>query len=267
MNLRRALAVAAVVLLVVVAAVVGGLYLYAEYLYRDSYGSDYAYRVHVAPSATVTNVTLLVPLPVRDGEPVVDAATVSHPFTPDGWAYDVVETEYGPMLRIRADEIPTDPTYHYSVVRNNRLVGWKTIPASEYDPNNASHVRATHEEVDVSATVESDRTLDTRAPIESEALLRPQANRTSAACRFSPDEEGACYAYSGWTFLSYDAATETGVYVSVELRGANSWWVFGWNGNEYVDDQSVEVVGPQDGWVATEGRLETGRGNYRNPPR
>ena len=266
MTLRRVLAVGLAAILVGAAAIAGGLFVYGDYLYRDSYGSDYVYEVRISPSAPVTNVTVSVPLPSHDGESPVDAAAVRHPFTPAGWTYEVVETARGPTLRIRTDEIPTGPTYHYSVVENDRLVGWETITAEEYDPGNESHLRVTHDDVEVDVTVESDRTIDTRSPIESEPLLGPHENRTRTACFRAADEEEACYAYDGRAFVSYDAAPGTAVYVAVELHGTNSWWVFGWNFDEYSDRQSVEVVGPRDGWVVTEGRLETGQGNYRRPP-
>ncbi|WP_458188169.1 hypothetical protein [Haladaptatus sp. NG-WS-4] len=267
MSIRRLLAVGLAVFIVVVAAIAGGLFLYSQHLYRDSYGSEYHYDVRITPSSQITNVTVMVPLPSHDGEVLVDADAVSHPFTPDGWAYDVVETRYGAMLRIRADEVPTEPTYHYSVNEDDRLVRWETISAAEYDPENSSHLRASHDDVDINARVESDRTVDTRSPIENESLLRPHQNRTETACFSPPDEKETCYTYDGRVFVSYDGASDTAVHVSVELRGSNSWWVFGWNFNEYVDRQSVEVVGPQDGWVVTEGDLETGQGNYRPPPK
>ena len=270
MNTRRLLLLGFLAVLVVVAAVAGGLFLYSQYLYHDSYGSEYSYEVRISPSARVTNATVMVPLPSGDGGTPFDATAVRHPFTPDGWAYDVVGTDYGPMLRVRADEIPTDPTYHASVVREDRLVGWERLPEGSYDPANGSHVRVDHDDVEIDARVETERTVDTLAPVGSEPLLRPHENRTETACfdpGSGPDADETCYAYDGRVFLSYDAAPETVVYVSVELRGTNSWWVFGWNFNEYTDRQTVEVVGPRDGWTPTEGELLTGRGNYRRPPR
>lgn len=266
MNARRALLGALLAVLVVAAGVGGGLFLYSEQLYRDSYGSEYRYSVRIAPTAPVENVTVLVPLPADGGESPVDAAAVAHPFTPDGWAYDVVGTEHGPMLRVSADRIPTDPTYHASVIRDGRLVRWERISESEYDPDNGSHVRAEHADVEVDAAVESGATIDTRAPLESEPTLAPHRNRTETACLGGRADEGPCYVYDGRVFVSYDAAPDTAVYVSVELYGANSWWVFGWNFNEYADRQYAEVVGPHEGWVVTGGRLETGRGNYPEPP-
>jgi len=264
MNVRRVLGIIALVFIVIVAAIASGLFLYSQYLYRDSYGSEYTYDVRISPSAPITNTTFLVPLPANDGP--VNASMVHHPFTPDGWSYDVVETESGPMLRIQADEIPTDPTYHYSVVRDNRLIRWETISEEEYDPDNSSHVRATHEDIDIQTSVATDQTIDTQSPINSEPLLRPHENLTDTACFMADDDEGRCYTYDGHVFASYDATPDTVVYVSVRLRGANSWWVFGWNFNEYVDHQSVEIIGSNEDWVATQGELRTGNGNYRPPP-
>jgi hypothetical protein len=266
MNVRRVLLVVLVAFLVVVAAVVGGLFLYSQHLYRDSYGSEYTYEVRISPSATITNVTVLVPLPNQGGDSVLDTGDVQHPFTPDGWTYDVVPTDLGPMLRVQADEIPTEPTYHYSVVRDDRLVRWETIPPDEYDPTNESHLRVEHEDVEIDVRAESETTIETRSPVTSEPLLRPHENRTETACFRARGEEETCYVYDGRAFVSYDSDPDTAVYVSVELRGTNSWWVFGWNFNEYTDRQSVEVVGPHDGWMVMEGELETGQGNYREPP-
>lgn len=267
MKRRRLLGILIALFIVIVAAVAGGLFLYSQQLYRDSYGSDYTYEVRLSPSAPITNVTILVPPPSQNGNSLVTASTIAHPFTPSGWRYDVTDTEYGPMVRIEADEIPTDPTYHYSVIRDDRLVRWETIPQEQYNPENDSHLRVQHDDIEIDVAVESERTIDTRAPIDSEPLLRPQTNRTETACFMPHDREETCYTYTGRIFVSYDAVPDTTVYISIELRGTNSWWVFGWNFNEYTDRQTVELTGPQDGWIPTEGQLETGQGNYRDPPR
>ena len=266
MSLQRTPGIAGAVLLVVVAAIVGGLFLYTQHLYRDSYSSDYHYQVRVSPSDPVTNLTVMVPLPTHGGQTPFEPADLRHPFTPNGWRYAVVDTEYGPMLRIEADAVPAEPTYHTSVVRNDRLVRWERLDPGEYDPDNASHLRATHDDVDIDTHVESEDPIDTGGALDTEPLPRPHEDRMETACFMATGEEETCYSYTGRVFVSHDGAPDTAVYVSIEIWGTNSWWVFGWNGNDYIDRQSVEVVGSPDGWLGTDGELETGQGNYRKPP-
>ncbi|RDZ44221.1 hypothetical protein C5B91_11885 [Haloferax sp. Atlit-10N] len=266
----RTLGIVVVAALVVVAVAAGGLWAFGRLSSLDSYGSQYDYSVRVSADEPISNVTVLVPLPVSDGSSVVGEAVESREYLlPTGWAYDVVETEYGPMLRLRADELPADPTYYRAVVENDRLVRWEPIPASEYSRNDSDTLRVEHDAIDLSADVRVNQSIDTLAPEGTEPLFEPRENARLVPCDWpSNSDDTRCYDYESMLFVQYDGPETTNVSVSVELRGANSWWVGGWNYNEYVDHVAAyDLPADRQGWVVADGELRTGVGNYlRNPP-
>jgi len=53
------------------------------------------------------------------------------------------------------------------------------------------------------------------------------------------------------------------ILIFVELDSRNEWWIYGWRYNDYVDRISIQLSGPQEGWVKAKGKLITGDGVYR----
>ncbi|WP_396612173.1 hypothetical protein ACH9L7_02480 [Haloferax sp. S1W] len=266
----RTLGIIVVAVLLVVAAIGGGLWAFSRQSFLDSYGSDYRYEVRVSADEPISNVTVFVPLPITEGEsPVEDVIETREYLIPETWTYDVVETEYGPMLRMQADELPGEPTYHRSVIENDRLVRWERVSADEYDRNDSDVVRVKHDTMSLTADRTVNRSIDTRDPGGAEPLFEPRSNVTGVPCEWPhEDDETRCYRYDTRIFVAYDGPETTQLSVTVELVGTNSWWVGGWNYNEYTDRVSVyDLPADQRGWVVVEGHLQTGVGNYpRNPP-
>ena len=109
-NWRRIALLAGVAVVVVLAALAGGLWLYSEHLYRTTYESGYSYEVAVNTNESLENVTLYLPLPVEDGGANLGTEMVAAgDAAEDGFSYAVVETQYGPMLRFRADRLSVTP--------------------------------------------------------------------------------------------------------------------------------------------------------------
>ncbi|SEL66217.1 hypothetical protein [Haloferax larsenii] len=266
----RTLGIVVVAVLVVVAAVGGGLWALGRLSFLDSYGSEYYYEVRVSANEPISNVTIFAPLPVVDGDSPVEGIIETREYLlPETWSYDVVETEYGPMLRLQADELPADPTYHRPVIENDRLVRWERVSADEYDRNGTDVVRIDHDAIELTADRTVNRSIETRAPEGTEPLFEPRSNVTAVPCEWPhEDDDVRCYSYDTQIFVSYDGPETTELSVTVELRGTNSWWVGGWNYNEYTDRVYVyDLPADQRGWVVVEGAAETGVGNYpRNPP-
>lgn len=266
----RTLGIVAVAVLVVLAVVGGGLWAVGRLSFLDSYGSEYDYTVRVSADEPITNVTVYVPLPVHDGKSRIGTVVETRDsLKPDSWTYDVVETRHGPMLRIQADEMPADPTYHRAIVENDRLVRWEQIPADEYDQNDSETLRVEHDAVEVNAGLTANQSIDTRSPEQTEPVLHPRSNARAIPCDWPhEDDETRCYSYDTMVFVEYDGPETTSLTVTTELRGTNSWWVGGWNYNEYTDRVYVyDLPADQQGWVVVEGELQTGVGNYpRNPP-
>ncbi|ELZ94103.1 hypothetical protein C440_10798 [Haloferax mucosum ATCC BAA-1512] len=267
---RRTLGIVAIVVVLVVAVAAGGLWAVGRLSFLDSYGSQYDYSVRVSADEPISNVTMFVPLPVENNSSPVAANVESREYLiPETWSYDVVDTQYGPMLRIRADELPADPTYHRAVIENDRLVRWEQISEREYDQNDANTVRVEHDAVDLYADATVNRSIDTRSPEGTEPIFEPRQNVRAVPCEWPHEaDETRCYAYDSMVYLQYDGPETTTVSVSIELYGTNSWWVGGWNYNEYTDRiYAYDVPADRRGWVVVEGELQTGVGNYpRNPP-
>ncbi|KTG27696.1 hypothetical protein, partial [Haloferax profundi] len=261
----RTLGIVAVAALVVLAVVGGGLWAVGRLSFLDSYGSEYDYTVRVSADEPISNVTLFVPLPVHDGTSDIGTVVETREYLkPDTWSYAVVQTRHGPMLRIHADEIPAEPTYHRPVVENDRLVRWEQIPADEYVRNDSETVRVEHDAVEVDADLTTNRSIDTKSPERVEPLLNPRSNTRAVPCEWPHDaDETQCYSYDTMLFVEYDGPETTRLTVTTELRGTNSWWVGGWNFNEYTDRVYVyDLPGDQQGWVVVDGELQTGVGNY-----
>lgn len=265
MKVSQVLILSILVVLFFIAILAGGLFFYTEQLYSDSYTSEYSYKVSISPSDPISNITVLVPLPKHNNISLVNTSMLSDPLKPKGWRYNVIDHQGGPMLEIKADKIPQDPSYYHSIIRDNRLVGWEEITESQYNPENSSHIRLENDEVRIDLIIPSKNTIDTKSPINDESLLYPHENLSETRCFMDQDQE-ECYTYSGYFFVSYNSSQEISMYISAELRGSNSWWVLGWNFNEYIDRQSVEIINQKEGWVETNGVLEVAQGNYRDPP-
>ncbi len=263
-------AVGAVVLLL--AATVGGVVLYGEYLSRDSYGSTYDYSARFTANASLSDLTVSLPVPVEDGNVSVLGANLTvrddSVEPPDGASLPsarIVETESGPMLALEADEFVVEKRY-YRFVEADGEGRRVEINESEYVPGSPEYVAYTERAIEVTATLRRERSIDTASPIGTEPLLAPRTNQREVACESRDFDTQSCYAYDTRTFLAYDGPEDVRTSVWVELAGRNDWWVFGWNGNEYRDTVIATFDGAQSGWQTVAGELGTGWGTYLDPP-
>lgn len=274
----RTIGVGALVIAVVFALAIGGLFVLGEQRTTETAHHTYHYDVTVATDDTLESVTLYVPLPVGDetgasalGDRFVEDVQYQR-LTPsvDGYEprpdpvefdYEMVETEYGPMLAIETDRIDVTRIYYRTV--ENETLGWhERIEPEEYDPNDPSMGVQDDGTFRFSIEMAANDSLDTADPFDSEPLLAPKSELEETDC-YHAGERARCYSYESVVYASYEIDTETSVYVAAELSGRNEWFRGGWSGNEYREWTSVELVGPQDGWVVTNGELEVGVGSYR----
>ncbi|WP_336136154.1 hypothetical protein [Natronomonas amylolytica] len=190
--------------------------------------STYYYGVDVNPTAPVSDVTLYLPVPVRDGESAFSEAVTGEGIRPEEWSYAVVDTERGPMLEIGIDELQP-----------------------ESRPFN------------IDLDVASEDEIDTRKPLENEPTLQPKADLQQVDCDFPhPDEWDdrlRCYTYEGALYGTYEP-TGTEVSLAARFTGENTWFTGGWNGNDYTDDVHGFVDGT--GWTTARGSVRAGVGNY-----
>jgi hypothetical protein len=230
----------------------------------ESFAGRYDYAVGIDASGTLTNVTIYAPLPVGPAGPPFNATVLA----PDGTVDDafeatVVETEFGPMLALRADTIAVEPRY-YAIVERDGVGERVEINESEYDPANPNHQRVAFRSVDLTASLPEPYPVKTREPVGSEPVLPATATRVEAACPIPTTERAVCYTYEAPVYLSYGTAPDTTVDVIVTFEGRNEWFAGGWTGNGYRDSLTVRATGPQEGWVDGEGTLLTGNGRYRD---
>lgn len=262
---RRIGLVVALAVVVVLALLAGGLWLYSQHLYRTSYESSYTYEVAINTNETVENVTLYLPLP-RDGDDrTLSAAMVERGNAAgDDFTYGVVETGYGPMLRVTADAVPVTPRYYEFVERDGR--GERVeIPKEEYDPTNPNMTKDANRGTLLTVTVPAGEPVATADPWGVEPLFVPRTNRRPAACSFPAADWLQCYEYDTRVYASYGTNATTRVDVITHVEGSNAWWVFGWNYDAYRDRVDVRMDGPQDGWTNATGTVEVDT-ERRRPP-
>ncbi|QFU81265.1 hypothetical protein [Natronorubrum aibiense] len=258
---KRTIIIGLVAVVVVAALVIGGLALLSDSLAEDSYTSEYSYDVEVSTNGTLTNATILVPVPAADGEVSVAGALEDGDYyaQPEAFSSRLVETDRGPMLEVAVDEFVVEPEY-YRVVEDGELGRTEPITAEEYDPNDPDMFVSEREQYELHLRLESDDPIETRDPVGTEPVLEPRADATETACLDGMDR---CLEYTSVVYAEYDADPSTEVSIRVTNRGENSWWVGGWSSNWYTDELAVELTGPQADWIAVSGDLEAEQGSYR----
>lgn len=191
--------------------------------------SEYRYHASVNPPAPISNVTVRLPVPLRDGSvEFADALTGDEGIRPEDWSYAIVTTDRDPMLEISIETLePTNRPYS------------------------------------IEMDVPSDAEIDTRDALETEPTLGGKSNLQEGACDFPhPDEWDdrlRCYTYESVFYGEYEP-TGTSVAVDATFVGENSWFNGGWTGNDYTDFTHGFVDGT--GWVSGRGSFREGVGRY-----
>lgn len=262
---RRLLLVVGVAVFVVLAVLAGSLWLYSEHLYRSSYESGYDYELALTTNESLENVTLYLPVPAGVEDPDLAGRLVEEGNTAGGnFSYAIVDTRYGPMLRVTAERVAVTPRYYEFVEEGGR--GERVeIPASEYDPSNPNMTRDANEETFLTVSAPTDESVETDAPWGAEPLLTPRYDRRPAACDFPAPDWLRCYEYDSRVYASYEANDTAQVNVLTRVEGRNAWWVFGWSADSYRDGVSTELRGPRDGWSNVTGTLAVDT-ERRRPP-
>jgi len=224
-------------------------------MYEKTYSSEYRYEVTVRMDSALHNVTLYVPLPVsEDGSKICGEIMAGNASIPAGWDCEIVETEHGKMLNIRAEEIIPD--------RNTPPV---PLPEEECGPDALPCPAQTYTSERVSVRVQADREINTKNPVGNVSILSPKYNLARSVYRMPHPEDRTppiCYEYESRIYANYTTSPAAEVSIHVELVGENTWWVYGWSGNKYRDGVGVTLTGVQDGWRAASGNLVAGEGRY-----
>jgi hypothetical protein len=247
-TLRHLIRVLCIALLL--AALFIGFSAYVQGTYRETLSSTYTYEITLETDAVLTNVTLFLPLPDDGGRsPVVLAAGRGDIVgLPETWSADLYGAGDATFVKFTADRIA--PEYRAAPVP----VGEEADPA------------APAVLVPVRLVVEADAPglIDTADPLGNAAVLRPKYNLTGVACNFPHDPAAppVCYEYETSFFASYETVPDARVTIAVGLTGSNTWFVFGWSGNEFRDRAALTLSGESRGWHRAEGALAAGIGRY-----
>lgn len=199
--------------------------------------SSYGYSVSLSTNTTLEDVTLMLPIPATEGNgAVVKAVTEGRTETPTGWDVTVVDTEYGPMLRIRADVI-----------------------TAERQPDGR-----TYSTYGLSLSVPSPAEIDTKDPFGAEPLLRPRIDQQERPCpnQAGPEPDKTCYNYESRAFVEYTAPAGAEVDLYIVSGGTNDLTGAGRQFNRYYDRVTIYMDGPQSGWTQAEGFSSTHVGTY-----
>ena len=264
------------ILFVLLLFILGSLYMenQSEKMYNDSLMSSYDYSITITSNSTLQNVTLYLPVPVFDNKSGIGLEMVNGDYynKPSDWNLSLEDTEYGLMFKIEAAEI--QPVYHSLPVAVP-----EPEPGSDDFENEipeAEQIVESHEyseetpvlaSIDFGTSLKADHPINTRFPYGNESVLLPKHNLRESEERPEiplPDYINPAYFdYESMVYANYDASPDAEVQIFVEMEGMNEWWIYGWQFNEYTDRISIQLAGPQEGWVRAEGKLTTGDGIYR----
>lgn len=246
-----------VIALVVIAAIIGVLWTYhVNNLYEQSFSSQYRYQVDIdlEGGSSVNNLTLYAPLPTNK-EKNDAVGTMENSTGPEDWELSIIDTEYGKMLKISLERL-----------ESARL----STPLPHEPGEGAKTPSAQNRTVQlnrVTKTVDLKEEINTANPKGSEPLLWPKYNLTSTECPFPhPDNGLKCYEYQSAVYIDYESGLESEpdarMVITTTFEGTNTWWIYGWTGNEYRDRVYLVSEG-EKGWLTANGELIIGQGNYR----
>ncbi|AEA46281.1 hypothetical protein [Archaeoglobus veneficus] len=223
-------------------------FVYQTYqLKEETFRSGYTYEIHIGTNKTLFNVTLFLPLPAGE---IADELSAGNVYNPENWSFEIVDTEYGKMLKIRADEI--HPRYPPEF-RPIPVEPGKESPKVENVPYHENMLKI---------SAKSSREINTKDPIGNEPLLLPKYGLVEVECIPSCSNCDKCYSYETVIYANYNATPSTTVEITIRLEGTNSWWAYGWSFNEYRDYIYVSLSGEHHCWISASGYIVAGDGIY-----
>ncbi|MFH1054917.1 MAG: hypothetical protein V1744_02350 [Candidatus Altiarchaeota archaeon] len=250
--------------IIVVVVVVAGLWMYHTHgLYENTYSSEYGYRVTIGTDSVLHNITLYLPLPVLGEKSEVGGEiNAGNALKSDGWDCSIVETEYGKMLKISAKKMVPE-FYSFPMLLEPGEKPKEQISGKISDTSSKETPVLMPKELSV--RVRADHDINTKNPIGNEPLLSPKYNLTRSTYEL-PYLKGRTppnyYEYESRIYADYATSANANVSIYIETEGRNSWWVYGWSGNNYRDRIELTFTGEQHGWYVASGKLVEGEGRY-----
>lgn len=229
----RIIKITAALFIVILAAFVAqvGYSNYVEQKYRSSLVSTYTYTCTISASEELTNVTLIIPVPVNSS----GDSRISEQYSvrqvrglPSGWMTTLLGSSKGTMIKITTPVLaPSSTTLELD------------IPVSG--------------------------PIDVRSPLEKGILYRPIQNLRSVTCPPSSGAGAACYEHTSSVYATYDSSPQATVSISTTITGKNEWYIFSPASNWYSDTIAITILGDHRRWIPAPGELQTGIGSTGAP--
>lgn len=245
---------------VIIAVIV--LFGYFAYLFdqhaKQSERHDFHYSIDLSYNTTIEHVTLLLPVPERNGTPLLPGLHEDGILygVPSGWNLSMEVVNGSPMLAIRAEEMI--PEYHgrpIPIEPGQSPLPTTLVPGTEY-----SEETPILQPIHLGLMLQMNRTIDTRNPVAHEPVFAPGGVFIEGKVSTTP-YEGKEYTHIVPIFVEYTSERPAAVYIRISIRGTNSIWKGGWVYNSYEDSVTLERE-ESPGWVDGRGILRTEEGVY-----
>ncbi len=250
------LLIAAVIALV---AWVGSVAFFFHQSMAESERHDFHYSISLSYTTTITNVTILLPVPSLNGTPVLADAFVqrSAPGIPGDWNLSIEEVNGTPMLAIRADKMV--PEYHGYPIPIEP--GQSPLPATIAPRTEYSLETPVLRPIQIGTTLQVNRTIETRDPVGREPVFAQTGEFVLRKENAGPHTQGLEFVHPVPVYVWFEREQPGEFSLQASTRGTNSIWRGGWVFNSYQDSVSVELKDPP-GWTEAVGILRTGEGAY-----
>jgi hypothetical protein len=239
--IRISLGLFVVILVVLVSAV--SYQAFVENAYLSSLSSTYSYTCTITTDATLSNVTIFLPVPAdpSGNSPIVaqfSAETIEG--LPKDWTVSLYDTGKATLVRITTPGI---------------IPPAGTLPEKPY-------------RIVLSSDIKSGTVIDTREPINNSALFHPVRDLRQVYCPSGSSQKNGtpqCYRYLTSLYADYQTSPDASVTIASSLTGKNSWKIFEPRSNEYSTSISLMMVGENRGWKNVNGFLQSSTGIYDAP--
>ena len=233
---------------------------YDSDLYPDSFGSNYDYKLSFRSNQMLSNVTMLIPVPVRDEMPVIGNHRINSSILKKGY-YKIEQ---------RGAEVSPEPNFSFNVIKVNN--SWLLEVQADFLPPNVSYAFSIGDYI--KRPKYSYYAVQTRDPLGNESVFLPKTNLTT---RLPDSLTHSRYmwiyhnpleiSYTIPVYAEYRGPEGSELSITSRVESSNSWLQEFEHSvmNEYSDRFSGRLSGERPGWYLVNGTLTTGQGFYFDP--
>jgi hypothetical protein len=218
---------------------------------RQSERHTYIYTIDLSSTATIENVTLILPMPEVNTSPYFVQSLLNKTAygVSSDWNLSMVSENGTPMLAIRADRmVPEYHGYPIAIEPGATVLPPTLVPGHEYSADTPVLVPVT-----VAVMETSMAEIDTRHPVGHEPVFFPNGV-------FTPGSNFPAYDHPVPVYISYTSEKPVAISLRVSIYGSNGIWRGGWVSNAYSDTVALEIPYYKQGWIEGKGKLITAEG-------